>query len=140
MDERVLRKFFLGKASPQALAHSIAGSIAHPDGITWVVYIRELKARFLVTRAMAVSLCDAVLAGKLPTAYLQWIGFALETSENFEWNEDDLLATMFEYWAAPKINLELSNQNVELFKKWLIGVESYPAERSEREAPLAARK
>lgn len=127
MDEKVLRDFFLGTASAQTLAQSIDGSIAHPDAITWVVYIRDLKEQFFVTRPMALALCNAALAGELPVAYLQWIGFALETSQALQWNEDDLLATVFDYWAAPEINLELSMQNVERFKRWLTDEEAYPA-------------
>jgi hypothetical protein len=127
VDERKLRAFLLGTASAKSLAKSIEGSIAHPDTITSVLFVRELNEEFRVTRAMATALCDAVLRGELPAAHLQWIGFALVTSESFVWDEDDLLAMVFDYWAAPMINLPLTSENVRCFKAWIEGAELYPA-------------
>jgi hypothetical protein len=126
MDERKLRDFFLGRISASRLARSIDRSVSHPDEITSVVYVRDMKEPFTVTREMAISLCDAVLHGELPPNQLQWVGFTLHASDSFDWNEDDLLSAIFEDWSSPEINLPLTTESVDRFKKWLSGEETYP--------------
>lgn len=136
MDERKLRDFFSGKRSARSLAKSIGGSVAHPDSTTWIVYVREMKGRFAVSRAMAISLCDAVTNNELPAGHLAWIGFMLIASDRFEWEEDDLLTQVFECWASPQINWPLTIENVCRFKRWLTGEEPPPQE-SVRHNPSA---
>jgi hypothetical protein len=127
MDEQRLRDFFLGKISGRRLARSIDGSISHPDRISSIVYVRDMEEPFTITREMAASLCAAVLHGEMPPEHLQWIGFTLEASDHFDWDEDDLLATIFEAWSSPQINWPLTLTNVRRFRAWLTGDEVLPA-------------
>jgi len=94
--------------------------------MTSVVYVRDMKDPFTVTREMVISLCDAVLHGELPPTQLQWVGFTLLASDSFDWNEDDLLSAVFEDWSSPEINWPLTTKNVSRFKRWLAGEEAHP--------------
>lgn len=128
MDERKLRDFFTGRLSGRRLGKNIRGSVAYSDKVTRIVYTREMKESFVVSRTMAVALCDAVLNGELPAKYLEWIGFTLATSERFDWNEDDLLTNVFECWSSTQINWPLTIENVRRFRRWLTAEELYPQE------------
>jgi len=85
-----------------------------------VTAIEDMKDPFLVTRGMAVALCDAVLGGSLPSVALETIGFALVASDNFYWDEEDnaLAETLYD-WSCPAINYPLTLENVAMFKSRL---------------------
>jgi hypothetical protein len=72
---------------------------------------------------MLVSLCDAVLSRKLPALELSTIGFALEASERFVWDGEDLIGWIIDDWACPEINYPLTLENVQRFKSWLLELE-----------------
>jgi hypothetical protein len=126
MRESVLREFFSGLISPQALAEDVKGSTKQITNIESVVEIEDMQGPFRISRGMLVSLCDAVLSGELPPTDLAAIGFALMASEAFEW-DDDLMSEVIEDWSCPEINYALTPDNVEKFRNWLLGVEPYPA-------------
>lgn len=92
LKETVLACFFRGEVSAADLARDIAGSEQRVDSIRRNVYIEDMEAEFIVTREMALSLCDAVLRQELDPDALRLINFALTTSEKFIWADDDLLA------------------------------------------------
>ncbi len=94
-----------------------------------------MTGRFLVTREMAVALCDAVLAGDLAPEALETIGVALVASDNFYWDEaDDEPAETFYDWSAPAINFALTHGNVRMFRDRLVaeyGQQHHPVRKWE---------
>jgi len=125
MDESVLRDFFENRVSASELARDVFGSVSHPDEKTSVVHIQDMEQPFTVTRKMVVKLCDAALSGDFPPKELQTVGFSLIASDHFDW-DDELLAGVIGDWSCPEVNYPLTVQNVERFKRWLLGTESYP--------------
>src|SRR5438094_5779953 len=77
------------------------------------VRIEDMDESFTVTRPMLISLCDAVVAGSLPPQELRTIGFALESSDKFEWDgdADELVADVIADWSCPEINYPLTVEN-----------------------------
>ncbi len=127
MRETILRDFFLGQATPEALAKDVLGSVKQIGPIEFSVEIEDMDEEFSVTREMLVSLCDAVLSRKLPVLELSTIGFVLEASERFVWDGKDLIGWVIDDWACPEINYPLTLENVQRFKSWLLELEQYPA-------------
>ena len=125
MREKVLRDFFLGKVSAADLSKDIEGSRRRVRDTAWVVDIEDMETRFEITRSMLIVLCDAVLAARLPAPHLKTIGFALQASDNFGW-DDELVSDVTSHWSSPEINYPLTLENVERFKGWLLGTEAYP--------------
>lgn len=127
MREQVLRRFFEGKSSATELAHDIAGSTRR-SGVKVTTSIENMEDDFEVTAAMAVRLCDAVLAEDLPAEALQTIGFALTASDKFQWDgdEDEVLAEVIADWSCPEVNYPLTLENVRRFRTWLMREEPYP--------------
>lgn len=108
------------------MAKDVSGSVTHPSKSVSIVHIRELDEPFLITRHMAVSLCDAVLRHELEPDHLEQIGFTIVGSDHFEWEEDDLIGRIFHDWACPQINFTLTLDNVARFRRWLSNEEPYP--------------
>ncbi len=132
MRESFLRDFFLGKISPAQLSEKVGVCVEQLDEITRRVHIaRDLESEIVVNREMMLALCESVLAGELPPEDLRTIAFALIASDYFAWDgdTDEVLADVIHDWAAPEVNLPLTPDNMESFKKWLLGIEPYP-ERS----------
>ena len=88
MREEVLRRFFQGEATASELAKDVADSTKPLSDTASRVRIEDMDESFTVTRPMLISLCDAVVAGSLPPQELRTIGFALESSDKFEWDGD----------------------------------------------------
>ncbi len=126
MREIVLRDFFLGKAAPEELAKDVLGSVKQVGPIKYVVEIEDMEEMFPVTREMLVALCDAVLSRKFPAHELSAIGFALEASDRFTWDGEDLMGRVIDDWACPEINYPLTLENVQRFKNWLLELDPYP--------------
>jgi hypothetical protein len=121
MRESVLADFFMGRVTARELSNDVRGSIKYVSKIETKIKIEDMATPFLVTREMAVALCDAVLRGELPPEELKTIGFALVASDNFYWDEtDDEPAETFYDWSAPKINFALTYNNVRMFRGRLI--------------------
>ncbi len=94
--------------------------------------ISDMAEYFVIRPEHAVRLCDAVLQGDLPPDDLATIGFALMASEKFHWDgdRDEVLAEVIADWAAPEINYPLTTTNIELFRRWLLGIEPYPQKQA----------
>ena len=133
MRESVLRDFFSGLITPQALAEDVRGSTKQVTDIQSAVEIEDMQGPFRISRGMLVSLCDAVLSGRLPPADLAVIGFALMASDAFEW-DDDVMSEVIDDWSCPEINYALTPDHVEKFRNWLLGVEAYPARPIRKQA------
>ena len=83
MHETSLAQFFLNRLPATALANDVKGSTHRISEIRASIEIKDMPGLFLVTRAMAIALCDAVINGELPAQALETIGFALATSDCF---------------------------------------------------------
>jgi hypothetical protein len=117
MHEEVLADFFLGRSTAEQLARDLEGSRRKLSEVHTVTEIKDMANRFLVTRAMAVALCDAVLDGHLPPSDLETIGFTLVASNNFYWSEvDGEPAETFYDWSCPQINYPLTMDTVRMFR------------------------
>jgi len=127
--EATLRDFFRRTASGRQLAAEAATATEQTGAKTFRVHVVKLEGNdeFIVDRSMLVDLCDAVLAGDVPPACLEPIGFALVFSEHLRWaEEDDLVPDILYDWASPEINWELTTENVRMFRGWLTGEHEPP--------------
>jgi len=122
MREAALANFFVGRLTAAELAQDVHGSIKQVSDLQRITEVEDMKCRFLVTREMAIALCDAVLNAEMAARHLETIGFALVTSDNFYWDEkDDEPAETFYDWSSPQINFPLTIENIEMFRARLLG-------------------
>lgn len=133
--EEVLARFFKGRATPAELARDLKGSEQRVSDIQSIVEIEDMQEEFVVTRGMAVALCDAILGQELEPSTLATIGFALMASDKFSWDGEDVLGEIIADWSCPEINYTLNMENVRQFRAWLMEQEPYPA----RPSPAAGR-
>ncbi len=120
MHEAVLAGFFENRLDAAMLARDVAGSRRQVSEIEFVTHVANMEEPFLVTRAMATALCDAVLQGEMPPEALETIGFALITSDAFFWDDgDDEPSETFHDWACPQINYPLTLENIRMFRNRL---------------------
>ncbi len=85
MRETILRDFFLGLCSVQQLGDDLKGSVDPSTGLSENP-IEDMDTDFEVTPEHVIAVCDAVLAGELPTDSLQAVGLCLITSDRFGWD------------------------------------------------------
>jgi len=129
--EEVLASFFNGRTTPAELARDLKGSEQQVSDIESIVEIEDMQEEFVVTRDMAVGLCDAVLSEQLEPSALATIGFALIASDRFSWDgEDDILGEIIADWSCPEINFTLNMDNIRQFRAWLMAQEPYPVRPS----------
>jgi len=124
MKEATLRDVLLGHLPIESLASEAATATERIGPVTRRVHIQDLQGdeEFEITAPMLAQLCDHVLAGKLPPAALEPIGFAVIASDHLGWAEDDeLVARVLYDWAAPEVNWDLTMENVQMFRGWLTG-------------------
>ena len=123
----MLARFFNGTITGAALANDLEGSEKQVSTLQSTVEIEDMQEEFVVSRAMAIGLCDAVLNNELQPESLATIGFALMASDRFVWDGNDVLGDIIADWSCPEINYQLTLANVGRFRRWLGGVEEYPA-------------
>jgi hypothetical protein len=130
MKEETVADFLRGEISATSLADDLAGSEERSNATQRRILIEDMEEDFVVTRPMAISLCDSVLRHELEPDALRLIGFAVITSEKLKWDwDDEVLGEILHDWACPEINLPLSIENVRLFRSWLQGEDEYPKQR-----------
>jgi len=129
MKEETLARFFEGRVTAADLANDLRDSETQVSEIRSTVEIKDMQEEFVVTRDMALTLCDAVLREELAPGCLAIVGFALIASDKFSWDGDDVVGDVIADWASPEIYYELTIANVERFRAWLRGAEEYPARR-----------
>jgi len=117
MHEKILRDFFLERATPEALSTDLEGSIVMKSpGEAGIRIVRLETGECRVTTQYLLRLCDAVSAGVLEPWKLEAVGFCLVASDYFQWGPDDLdgdrLKEVIHSWAAPQVNYPLTLKNV----------------------------
>ena len=127
MRESVLRDYFLRLIDESHLSEDLAGSAVKTSYDVITCYVKEdLTEDFVVTSNHLLQLCDAFLAGELDAEHLEIIGFALETSEHFTWDdaeadgEDTPVAETIHSWASPEINYPLNHKIIAKFRELLL--------------------
>jgi hypothetical protein len=60
---------------------------------------------------------------------LTTIGFALQASDAFEW-EDDIISEVPSDWSAPEVNFELNAETLNMHRDWLLGFGEPPVRNS----------
>ncbi|MGC2161556.1 MAG: hypothetical protein WA634_06600 [Silvibacterium sp.] len=125
MREEILKQFFLGHTGGPQLQEDLRDSVRQLDPVGSEILIEDMEDSFQVNRAHLITLCDAIANGYLQPDALMPIGFALQASDNFEW-DDELMSEVIADWSCPEINYSLNTSTVEQFKRWLTGEESYP--------------
>jgi hypothetical protein len=139
MREVILRDFFLGHATAEALAKDVQDSVKRLGPIHYSIEIEDMEAEFSVTREMLVSLCDAVLSGQFPAHELSTIGFALEASDKFTLEGEDVVGRVIDDWACPEINYPLTLENIQRCKNWLLKLEPHPEKSSPKPSSKGVR-
>ena len=126
MDARLLRAFFAGEIPASELAADLRGAFETTGRDTRRLRMADLppEEAFQVETRHLVRLCDAVLAGDLPPAALEAVGFGLIASDGFEWDGDipdgmRVAETLYD-WSAPEINYALRPDTVAKFRHFLL--------------------
>jgi hypothetical protein len=73
-----------------------------------------------VVRRHVIRLCEAFLDRALTPEALNTIGFALQASDAFEW-EDEVISEVLADWSAPEVNFELNAETLNMHRDWLLG-------------------
>ena len=124
MHEDVLRDYFLGTADVAALRADLEGAVTQTSHDVLSQHVVSMATDFDVTAAHLVSLCDAVLAGQLPTADLSIIAFCLVASDRFQWDAEtptgNVIAETLHEWDSPAINYALNERTVTKFRHRLL--------------------
>ena len=116
MREDVLREYFAGARTAAELAHDIVGTVTSTDPGHGPVVRRFRVTRMASSSALVpehiLKLIDAVIAGELSLADLDAIAFALEASDQFEWDTDtsggERVAHALFWLGSPEVNYPLT--------------------------------
>jgi hypothetical protein len=125
MREERLKQFFLGEIQGAELHRDLYDTVRQLDSVVSEIRIEDMQGSFQVRREHLIALCDAVADGSLQPDSLEPIGFALMSSDAFEW-EDGLMSDVIADWSCPEVNYPLNLSTVAQFKRWLTDEEPYP--------------
>jgi hypothetical protein len=120
MREEELRRYFMGEASVSQLAEDISGSVVKIDDLQSEILIADMQSSFSLQRDHVIRLCEAFLDRVLTPEALNTIGFALQASDAFEW-EDEVISEVLSDWSAPEVNFELNAETLNMHRNWLLG-------------------
>ena len=129
MREEELRRYFMGEASVSQLAKDISGSVVKVDDLQSEIRIADMRGSFSLQRDHVIKLCEAFLDCALTPEALATIGFALQASDAFEW-EDDVISEVLSDWSAPEVNFELNAETLNMHRDWLLGFGEPPVRDS----------
>jgi hypothetical protein len=129
MREEELRRFFAGETPVSQLAKDINGSVVKIDDLQSEIRIADMRGSFLLQRDHVIKLCEAFLDRALTPEALTTIGFALQASDAFEW-EDDVISEVLSDWSAPEVNFELNAKTLNMHRDWLLGSSEPPVRNS----------
>jgi hypothetical protein len=128
MREEELRRYFMGEASVSELAKDISGSVVKIDDQQSQIRIADMQGSFLLQRDHVIRLCEAFLDHALTPEALTTVGFALQASDAFEW-EDEVISGVLSDWSAPEVNFALNAETLNLHRDWLLGYGQPPVRK-----------
>jgi hypothetical protein len=128
MREEELRRYFMGEASVSQLAKDISGSLVKVDDLQSEIRIADMQGSFSLQRDHVIRLCEAFLDRALTPEALNTIGFALQASDAFEW-EDEVISEVLADWSAPEVNSELNAETLNIHRDWLLGYGEPPVRK-----------
>jgi hypothetical protein len=128
MREEELRRYFMGEGSVGQLAQDISGSVVRVDDLQSEIRIADMQDSFSLQRDHVIRLCEAFLDGALTPEALTTIGFALQASDAFEW-EDEVISEVLSDWSAPEVNFELNAETLNMHRDWLLGYGEPPVRK-----------
>ena len=124
MRESLLKDYFLGVIDESRLNEDLDGSVIQTSFDVTTFYVNPMDSNFRVEPDHLVKLCDAVISGRLDAKHLELIGYCLEASEHFFWDDEmdagNLISETVEGWASPEINYPLTVENVRKFRERLL--------------------
>jgi hypothetical protein len=128
MREEELRRYFTGEASVSQLAKDVSGSVVKVDDVQSEIRIADMHGSFLLQRDHVIKLCEAFLDRALTPEALNTIGFAIQASDAFEW-EDEVISEVLSDWSAPEVNFELNSETLNMHRDWLLGYGEPPVRK-----------
>jgi hypothetical protein len=128
MREEELRRYFMGEASVSQLAKDISGSVVKIDDLQSEIRIADMQGSFSLQRDHVIRLCEAFLDRALTPEALTAIGFALQASVAFEW-EDEVISEVLSDWSAPEVNFALNAETLNMHRDWLLGYGEPPVRK-----------
>jgi hypothetical protein len=128
MREEELRRYLMGEASVSQLAKDISGSLVKVDDLQSEIRIVDMQGSFSLQRDHVIRLCEAFLDRALTHEALNTIGFALQASDAFEW-EDEVISEVLADWSAPEVNFELNAETLNMHRDWLLGYGEPPVRK-----------
>jgi hypothetical protein len=128
MREEELRRYFMGEASVSQLAKDISGSVIKVDAVQSEIRIADMQGSFSVQRDHLIRLCEAFLDRELTPETLNTIGFALQASDAFEW-EDEVISKVLSDWSAPEVNFELNAETLNMHRDLLLSYGDPPVRK-----------
>jgi hypothetical protein len=129
MREEELRRYFMGEASVSQLAKDIDGSVVKIDDLQSEIRIADMRGSFSLQRGHVIKLCEAFLSRALTPEALITIGFALQASDAFEW-EDEVISDVLSDWSAPEVNFQLNAETLNMHRDCLLGFREPPVRNS----------
>jgi hypothetical protein len=124
MREKALRDFFDGKIGVAALRRDLDGTVTRTSHRVFTYRVVDMEGEFMVSTAHLTALCDAVLMSELPPQDLSVIAFALEASDQFQWDfdspEGERIGETVADWSSPEINYPLTLGTVAKFRHRLV--------------------
>ena len=118
----------MGEASISQLAKDISGSVVKIDELQSEIRIAEMQSSFSLQRDHVIRLCEAFLDRTLTPEALNTIGFALQASDAFEW-EDEVISEVLSDWSAPEVNFELNAETLNMHRDLLLSYGDPPVRK-----------
>jgi len=123
MKETILKDFFEEKINDHVLMSDLMYTTSSMGDITQF-WIEDMPSVFRVTPSHLVKVCDSALSGNLQPGHLKVIGFCLQASETFEWDENTdeggRVADMVSFISSQENNDELNTTNLMMLKELLL--------------------
>lgn len=123
MKETILKEFFEEKVNDHVLVSDLMHTSSTVDDVTHF-WIEDMHTVFRVSPSHLVRLCDSALTGNLQLRHLRVIGFCLQASETFEWDENTeegrKVADMVSVIASQESINELNKKDILMLKELLL--------------------
>ena len=125
MTESKLKEYFEDLINTELLSIDLKDSQKRTGYDTIAVYVNPIAdGKFEIKKEHLIKLCNDTINGQLLVSDLNTIAFALITSKCFYWDEQtedgEIIETVIFDWDNPDIGYDLTIQNVELWRKYLI--------------------